>query len=74
MKPIIKKLAVLLLAAAALCATGCSKAKTESEKDNDGGEYITKAAFDQYQTVVSGTISRLEERVRALESYAEQHP
>ena len=68
MKRIITKIAVLLIAGAALCATGCTKAKADNGKDNQDGEYITRAEFEHYQEVVSGELLTLDLRLQAVEN------
>ena len=75
MKRIISKLAALLIVGAALCATGCTKAKADDGKNNLDSEYATKAdiaelnhTITELETMISGEIVGLKARVSALEA------
>ena len=75
MKRIISKLAVLLLAGAALIATGCSKAKNEDGKDGqDESEYITRAEFNEYKKETAATVKTMVDAINELSALTAGFP
>ena len=58
------RLAVLLIVGAALCATGCTKAKA----DNGNDEYVSMKTFTDYETAMNAKLLQLDERLRAAEA------